>query len=216
MTEGKHYIASMRRNYSNDGLLEKDLKKNPVEQFSLWFEAAKAKGILEPNAMTLSTVTKEKKPAARIVLLKDFTDKGFSFYTNYESRKGKEILENPFGTLLFFWDALERQIRIDGKIEKLSREESEKYFHARPFESQVGAHTSHQSEVIGAREELEARYEVLLKQYKDKTVPMPDYWGGYLLVPETIEFWQGRASRLHDRILYEKTGSSWKIFRLSP
>ncbi|MBP9888355.1 MAG: pyridoxamine 5'-phosphate oxidase [Leptospiraceae bacterium] len=209
-------IAHMRRNYTKDGLLEKDLKTNAIEQFSTWFNDARNSKILEPNAMTLATADKSGLASARIVLLKSFDEKGFIFFTNYESRKGKEIAETKKGTLLFFWDILERQIRIEGKIKKISRQDSQNYFHTRPFESQIGAIASNQSYVLKSRDDLEKRYVDLLQKYKGQTVPMPKHWGGYILEPTKIEFWQGRASRLHDRILYTKKNKTWKIERLSP
>ena len=209
-------IAHMRRNYTKDGLLEKDLNTNAIEQFSTWFNDARNSKILEPNAMTLATADKSGLASARIVLLKSFDEKGFIFFTNYESRKGKEIAETKKGTLLFFWDILERQIRIEGKIKKISRQDSQKYFHTRPFESQIGAIASNQSYVLKSRDDLEKRYVDLLQKYKGQTVPMPKHWGGYILEPTKIEFWQGRASRLHDRILYTKKNKTWKIERLSP
>lgn len=209
-------ISQMRRNYTKDGLLEKDMSKSPLTQFSNWFTEATNSKIIEPNAMTLATSDKSGLASARIVLLKSFDEKGFIFFTNYESRKGKEIAETKKGTLLFFWDILERQIRIEGKIKKISREDSEIYFHSRPFESQIGAIASNQSYAIKSREELENKYSELLQKYKGQTVPMPKHWGGYILEPTKIEFWQGRASRLHDRILYTKKNKTWKIERLSP
>lgn len=209
-------IAQMRRNYTKDGLLEKDLNTNAIEQFSTWFNDARNSKILEPNAMTLATADKSGLASARIVLLKSFDEKGFIFFTNYESRKGKEIAETKKGTLLFFWDILERQIRIEGKIKKISRQDSQNYFHTRPFESQIGAIASNQSYVLKSRDDLEKRYVDLLEKYKGQTVPMPKHWGGYILEPSKVEFWQGRASRLHDRILYTKKNKTWKIERLSP
>lgn len=209
-------IAHMRRNYTKDGLLEKDLSPNAIEQFSAWFDDARNSKIIEPNAMTLATADKSGLASARIVLLKSFDEQGFIFFTNYNSRKGKEIAETKKGTLLFFWDILERQIRIEGKIKKISAKDSQTYFHTRPFESQIGAIASNQSYVIESRGELEKRYSDLLEKFKGKVVPMPKHWGGYILEPSKIEFWQGRASRLHDRILYTKKSKTWKIERLSP
>lgn len=209
-------ISKMRRNYTRDGLLEEDVAKNAIEQFSTWFTETKTSKILEPNAMTLATSDKSGLATARIVLLKSFDENGFIFFTNYESRKGKEIAETKKGTLLFFWDILERQVRIEGKIKKIPREDSETYFHSRPFESQIGALASNQSYVLKSREDLEKKFNELLEKYKGKVVPMPKHWGGYILEPSKIEFWQGRASRLHDRILYTKKNKTWKIERLSP
>jgi len=209
-------IAHMRRNYTRDGLLEKDVSKSAIEQFSNWFKEARNSKVIEPNAMTLATADKSGLASARIVLLKSFDEKGFIFFTNYESRKGKEIAETKKGTLLFFWDILERQIRIEGKIKKIPTKDSEAYFHSRPFESQIGAIASNQSYAIKSRNELEKKYTELLEKYKGQIVPMPKHWGGYILEPTKIEFWQGRASRLHDRILYTKKNKTWKIERLSP
>ncbi len=206
----------MRRNYALGGLIETNIEKSPIDQFSIWFKEALNSKILEANAMTLATADKSGLASARIVLLKSFDEKGFIFFTNYESRKGKEIQETKKGTLLFFWDALERQVRIEGKLKKISTKDSDEYFHSRPFESQVGAIASSQSKVLKSREELEKKYSALLVQYKDKKVPMPKQWGGYILEPSKIEFWQGRPSRLHDRILYSKNKKGWKIERLYP
>jgi pyridoxamine 5'-phosphate oxidase len=171
-------ISKMRRNYTRDGLLEEDVDKNATMQFSKWFTETKNSKILEPNAMTLATSDKSGLATARIVLLKSFDESGFIFFTNYESRKGKEIAETKKGTLLFFWDILERQVRIEGKIKKIPREDSETYFHSRPFESQIGAIASNQSYVLKSREDLEQKYSELLETYKGKTVPMPKHWGG--------------------------------------
>ncbi len=209
-------IDQMRRNYTQNGLLEKDVNKNPIEQFRNWFTEATISKIIEPNAMTLATSDKSGLASARIVLLKSFDEKGFIFFTNYQSRKGKEIAETKKGTLLFFWDILERQIRIEGKIKKIPAKDSETYFHTRPFESQIGAIASNQSFVLKSRKELEKKYADLLEKYKGQIVPMPKHWGGYILEPSKIEFWQGRASRLHDRILYTKKSKTWKMDRLSP
>ncbi|HRG46119.1 MAG TPA: pyridoxamine 5'-phosphate oxidase [Leptospiraceae bacterium] len=209
-------IAHMRRNYTRDGLLEEDLEETAIDQFTNWFTDARKSKIIEPNAMTLATSNKSGLATARIVLLKSFDEKGFIFFTNYKSRKGKEIAETKKGTLLFFWDILERQVRVEGKIKKISVEDSELYFHSRPFESQIGAIASNQSYVLKSRDDLEQKYSELLEAYKGKKVPMPKHWGGYILEPSKIEFWQGRASRLHDRILYTKKNKTWKIERLSP
>jgi pyridoxamine 5'-phosphate oxidase len=209
-------IGSMRRNYLRNELLESTISKNPFEQFQSWFEEAKNSTILEANAMTLSTVTKDGRPSSRVVLLKDIREDGYSFYTNYNSKKGLEIANNPFGSLLFFWDVLEKQVRIDGKIQKLSREEAQIYFNSRPFESKIGAWASNQSESIPNRDFIENKYSDLLEKFKGKEVPMPEYWGGYKLIPDSFEFWQGRPSRLHDRIEYRLVESSWVISRLSP
>ncbi len=210
-------IQNLRQDYHAASLSEKDIKADPILQFENWFNQAADTGIHEPNAMTLATATYNGRPSARIVLLKGFSNNGFEFYTNYLSRKGKEITKNPVGTLLFFWGQMERQIRIEGTIEKMSKAQSERYFHSRPKGSQVGAVASPQSQEISGREVLESKWQQLEAEYADKEVPKPSYWGGYVLKPQLMEFWQGRSSRLHDRIVYKKTDKqNWKIVRLAP
>ena len=210
-------IQHIRNEYSKESLSEKDTDKDPIKQFDKWFTEVLKSEQSEPTAMTLATATTDGRPSARIVLLKGFNGDGFSFYTNYLSRKGKEIAKNPLGALIFFWDTLERQVRVEGTIEKLSREESEKYFHSRPKGSQVGAVVSPQSQEIPDRDGLEKKWQEAEAQYADKEVPKPSHWGGYILRPRLIEFWQGRPSRLHDRILYKKVDNkSWKKVRLAP
>ncbi|MDB5117964.1 MAG: pdxH, partial [Mucilaginibacter sp.] len=190
---------------------------NPIKQFEIWFNEAIEARVLEPNAMTLATATPDGRPSARIVLLKGYNTDGFAFYTNYLSRKGKEITKNPLGALTFFWGELERQVRIEGTIEKLSKEQSERYFHSRPKSSQIGALASPQSQEIADRETLETKMSELEAEYADKEIPKPSFWGGYILKPRLIEFWQGRPSRLHDRILFKKTDNkNWKKVRLAP
>jgi pyridoxamine 5'-phosphate oxidase len=208
--------ANLRREYRIGELVESQIAADAIEQFSRWFAEAQRPDILEPNAMTLATADAAGKPAGRIVLLKGFDERGFVFFTNYTSRKGFELADNPRASLIFFWQPLERQVRIDGNVEKVSREESVAYFRSRPVASQIGAWVSHQSGVIASRDELERREAELKKKFAGGEVPTPDFWGGYRVVPHEIEFWQGRRSRLHDRILYTRNGSGWKIQRLAP
>ena len=207
-------LASLRLNYLLNELVEENVLKNPFKQFEKWFNEALEAQILEPNAMHLATVS-NGKPHGRIVLLKGFDENGFVFYTNYESNKGKEIGETPFASLTFFWGGMERQVRIEGNIVKTSAQESDEYFQSRPHGSQVGAWVSHQSSIV-TRQELEQKQQELEALYANKTIPRPAYWGGYRIIPERIEFWQGRPSRLHDRILFTKVENDWKIDRLSP
>lgn len=211
-------IADLRQNYTLAGLSEADLDSNPIQQFNLWFEQALAADLIEPNAMTLATATADGKPSARIVLLKGVSERGFVFYTNYGSQKGRQLIANPYAALVFHWDKLERQIRIEGKVEKLSSAESLEYFHSRPKASQLGAWTSNQSQVIANREVLEQKLASLQAQYSDEdTIPLPEHWGGFRVVPNRLEFWQGRPSRLHDRLLYDlEADGSWSISRLAP
>lgn len=210
-------LHDLRKDYTLAGLLEADLNKDPIAQFRIWFaEAQEAKGI-EPNAMTLSTADLNGNPSARTVLLKGLDDQGFIFYSNYQSDKGKQLSENPRAELLFYWAELERQVRIRGSVAKLDPASSEAYFRTRPIGNQIGAVVSPQSQVIASRDALDLEYEQLLETYLDGAVPMPDYWGGYRVVPESLEFWQGRKSRLHDRLRYRKgTGGPWIIERLAP
>lgn len=212
----KEMLQSLRQDYRAAELSEKDADKNPIKQFEKWFAAAIDAQLYEPNVMTLATADKNGKPNARIVLLKGFDENGFSFYTNYLSQKGKELKKNPQACLVFFWAELERQVRIEGKIEKLSKEASEKYFHSRPIGSQIGAIVSPQSQIIIDRRILEEKVEELTTQYEGKTIPKPAHWGGYIVKPTAIEFWQGRTSRLHDRIKYDLINGKWKTNRLAP
>ncbi len=197
-------------------LTEPEVNSNPFDQFKIWFEEVLKSDLKEPNAMIVATSTKDGIPSVRTVLLKEFDESGFVFYTNYESEKGKELLENPNAALLFYWGFLERQIRITGKVEKVSREKSAEYFHSRPRESQIGAWASNQSQIIKDREYLQNKFNEFNSKFKDKEIPLPDYWGGFKVVPEKFEFWQGRESRLHDRICYLKENNTWKIVRLAP
>ncbi|WP_020599722.1 pyridoxamine 5'-phosphate oxidase [Spirosoma panaciterrae] len=209
-------ISELRNEYTLNGLDIADVLTDPVAQFRVWFDAALQAKVPEPNAMHVSTVTNEGRPDGRIVLLKDISDDGFTFYTNYESRKGRELSHQPFACLTFFYPELERQIRIEGRVEKVSNEDSDAYFGSRPRGSQIGAWVSHQSEVIGSREVLEIRQRELEAQFAGQAVPRPPYWGGFRVVPDALEFWQGRPSRLHDRIRYRKVDGAWVIERLSP
>lgn len=211
-------IADLRQNYTLAGLSETDLYSEPLEQFKVWFQQALDADLLEPNAMTLATATSDGKPTARIVLLKGVSDGGFVFYTNYESQKGRQLTDNPQAALVFLWDKLERQVRIEGRVEKLTSEESAEYFHSRPKGSQLGALASPQSSVIPNREILERKLAELEEQYSDDaTIPLPSNWGGFRVIPSRVEFWQGRPSRLHDRLVYDlQTDGSWQVNRLAP
>ncbi|MGN8224825.1 pyridoxamine 5'-phosphate oxidase [Gracilimonas sp. BCB1] len=209
-------LQKLREDYSKHSLDESDVHKNPFKQFERWMEEAVEAEVPEPNAMTLATVDANQKPHTRIVLLKGLEDDSFVFYTNYASDKGKELEQNPNASLCFLWLQLERQVRIDGKVEKISKEESEAYFRQRPYKSQLGALASNQSAEVPNREFLEKKFAELEEKYPEGKVPMPETWGGYRLKPEAIEFWQGRRSRLHDRIKYEQVGRKWEIKRLSP
>ncbi len=218
MSKEQILVAKLRQNYHFNTLSEKEAKANPFEQFNTWFEEALNSEIREPNAMTIATVSSDGHPSARIVLLKGYSDKGFIFYTNYESRKGKESAKNPYIAVLFFWDILERQIRIEGKVERLSAETSDNYFNKRPKLSRIGALASPQSQIITDRSIIEKNMQDLTKKYEDmEFVPRPEHWGGYIVVPSMIEFWQGRTSRLHDRLQYRLLDDgSWKMERLAP
>lgn len=217
MSIDKSTIQNLRQDYRSASLSENEVSKNPYHQFEKWFKEALQAEVLEPNAMTLATANKSGIPSARIVLLKEFTEEGFVFYTNYESQKGKEIEGNPYAALIFFWADLERQIRIEGVVEKVSEEESNQYFHSRPKGSQLGALTSPQSQTIPNRAFLEEKLAHLAKEYQDKEVKKPNYWGGYRVIPNRIEFWQGRSNRLHDRIVYSQSkDQTWKFERLAP
>jgi pyridoxamine 5'-phosphate oxidase len=209
-------IASIRKEYTQAALDEKSILKNPFEQFEKWFQEAIESHLVEPTAMIVATADQNNQPFQRTVLLKTFNEDGFVFYTNYESRKSKQIMANPKVSLLFPWYSLERQVAITGSVEKVSTKESLKYFLSRPKGSQLGAWVSHQSEVITSRSILETKLAEMMRKFKDGKIPLPDHWGGYRVVPDSIEFWQGRPNRLHDRMLFEKKENVWKISRLSP
>jgi len=212
----KESIQNLRQDYRSATLAEADVDKNPVVQFGKWFKEALDAQLYEPNVMTLATADRSGKPTARILLLKGFTDEGFVFYTNYASKKGQQLDENPQAAMVFFWAELERQVRIEGTISKVTEEESNAYFHSRPAGSQIGAMASPQSSVIPDREILEERVQELTVAYAEKEIPRPEHWGGYILAPSHIEFWQGRPSRLHDRITYTNENGVWTINRLAP
>ncbi len=209
-------IADLRRNYTQAGLSESDLHPHPIEQFKRWFEQAVAADLLEPNAMTLATVTAEGKPSARVVLLKDCDERGLVFYTNYNSQKGVELQAHPHAALVFLWGDLERQVRIEGKVELVAESEATAYFHSRPASSQLGAWASDQSAIIADRSVLETRLHQLETEYRDREIPKPPHWGGMRVIPQEIEFWQGRPSRLHDRLRYQLVDGKWQIDRLAP
>jgi pyridoxamine 5'-phosphate oxidase len=210
-------LNKLRTDYSGSPLTESAVDPNPFRQFDTWFTEAVASESVMPNAMTLATATAVGVPSARIVLLKQADDSGFVFFTNYLSRKGSELAANPHAGLLFYWAELDRQVRVEGTIAKVSAAESDLYFQTRPRGSQIGAHVSAQSQIIGSREELEKNIAALEAKYKTSDVPRPAQWGGYRLTPTEIEFWQGRASRIHDRLVYTlQTGGAWRIVRLAP
>jgi pyridoxamine 5'-phosphate oxidase len=210
-------IADIRKDYQLQSLLESDIEKNPIDQFSTWWNQAIESQIDEVNAMTLATVDANHKPSARIVLLKDFDKNGFVFFTNYNSKKGLDMLSNKNVALVFFWKELERQVRIEGTVEKVSEDISDAYFNSRPESSRIGAWASPQSTVIPSREILETNFQNYQTEFEKKEINRPQHWGGYIVKSELIEFWQGRSSRLHDRIVYSKDGNEgWNINRLAP
>ena len=209
-------IASAREEYSRGGLTEDDLLPDPIAMFQRWYDDAGDAGIHEPNAMVVATVSADFAPSSRMVLLKGVSDEGFVFYTNTTSRKGSELAGNPRCALLFPWHPLERQVRIDGTATLLPRSAVDAYFDVRPRRSQLGAWASHQSSVVAGREELAAAYDAAEQRYADGDVPTPDEWGGYVVRPEVVEFWQGRPSRMHDRLVYRRAGDGWETVRLAP
>jgi len=209
-------LAQLRENYTKGGIRDEGLPPGPVPMFIRWVDEAIASEVNEPNAMSLATISENGRPNVRIVLLKGIEGNKLEFYTNYLSQKGKELDNNPFAAAAFWWPELERQVRIRGRVEKLAREESEEYFQSRPRESQIGAWVSDQSTPVESREQLREKAESVLKRFDGKDVPTPEFWGGYSIRIEEIEFWQGRPGRLHDRILYTQSGKAWKKERLQP
>ena len=203
-------------NLALEGLDEKTIDRDPIKQFQIWFNDAIAAKLPLPEAMTLATATPEGRPSARMVLLKQVDQDGFVFYTNYRSAKAEQLDANPYAALVFYWAVLDRQVRVEGRVAKTSAQESSEYFRTRPRESQIGAWTSEQSQAIGSREVLEQRARELEALYRDREVERPEHWGGYRVEPERIEFWKSRIGRLHDRILYQRSGSGWTIIRLAP
>ncbi|MFN8670905.1 MAG: pyridoxamine 5'-phosphate oxidase [Candidatus Sericytochromatia bacterium] len=209
-------LHDYRKDYQNAPLLEENIDKNPFKQFEIWFKEAEKAGVYEPNAFNLATCNKNGDPSCRVVLLKEFSEDGFIFFTNYESKKASDILENPNVAINFFWAEIHRQVRISGKVEKISLIKSEEYFRSRPVGSQIGAIASKQSHLLLDRNELDLNYKALEEKYTNEIIPMPNNWGGYIVKPTYFEFWQGRSSRLHDRIVFEKVASNWNISRLYP
>lgn len=210
-------LTVMRKHYQHEGLVEEQLAADPVAQFTRWFHEADEAGVAEPNAMVLSTADAEGRPSSRTVLLKGYDRRGFVFYTNYGSQKGSELSVNPHAALLFPWVAIARQVLVTGRVEKVGRDETAAYFRTRPHGSQLGAWASEQSSPVSSREVLEQRYAELERRYPEgEGVPVPPFWGGYRVVPERVEFWQGRENRLHDRLRYVAEGGGWRVERLCP
>ena len=216
MSNWKEEIASHHHQFEAGPLNESDVDKDPVMQFEKWFGTAMEQKVPEQNSFTLCTATRNGVPSARIVLLKGVDTKGFIFFTNYESRKGKELEENPVASMNFYWPSLHRQIRIEGIVEKVTEKESKEYFHSRPKASQAGAWVSPQSRPIASREELDKQHTAFLKKHESIEIPAPEHWGGYRIAPRHFEFWQGRENRLHDRIAYTWENGKWKIYRMAP
>jgi pyridoxamine 5'-phosphate oxidase len=210
------YVASLRHDYVTQGLRRSELDPDPLKQFAAWFTAAVESGIRDVNAMALATAAADGRPSVRIVLLKGFGQEGFTFFSNYDSQKGRELAANPYAELVIYWPQLERQVRVRGTVEKASREESQRYFHSRPVGSQLGAWVSRQSEVIDGRRVLDARLAEMTERFSAGEIPLPPHWGGYRLTPDTLEFWQGRPNRLHDRFRYSRSADGWEMERLAP
>jgi len=211
----RNELADLRREFSSKGLAETEVDRDPIAQFSRWMNEALVSEIPDANAFTLATVGEDGRPDARVVLLKYYGESGFAFFTNYESKKGRDLENNPYAVLHFFWPQLDRQVGIYGRVEKTTREEAEIYFDSRPVDSRIGAWASNQSRIIESREFLERRFEEFKAKFGDD-VPLPDYWGGYRLTPDRFEFWQGRQNRLHDRLCYILSSGHWLVQRLSP
>lgn len=209
-------LRQMRQEYAAGSLNENEMASDPIQEFEQWMDAAINAGLSEPNAMIIATATPDGKPSARVVLLKEFNQEGFVFFTNYNSRKGKELKQNPSAAILFDWHDIERQVRIEGMVEKISEEASDEYFNSRPESAKIGAWASPQSRIIKDRDELEKLQEEIEDQFDDLPVHRPSHWGGYLVRPTSIEFWQGRPNRMHDRIVYYKTEDGWTMHRLAP
>lgn len=209
-------IADIRTEYQRHALSEHDVADDPIVQFTTWFEEARKADVIEPNAMCLATATPDAYPSSRMVLLKGVDARGFVFYTDYRSRKGIELADNPCASLCFFWGELERQVRINGAVQRVGRAEADEYFQSRPLPSRIGAWTSSQSSVLESREVLESQMALNEERFRDGAVPLPEHWGGFRVVPEEIEFWQGRRSRLHDRVQFRREAGLWVKRRLSP
>jgi len=209
-------LHKMRQEYKGGSLNEKQMSADPIQEFGIWLDEAIAANIIEPNAMTVASATVDGRPSARVILLKEVNDEGFVFFTNYMSRKGKELNDNPFAALVFDWHDIERQVRVEGNVEKLSEKDSDEYFYLRPESAKVGAWASPQSKIVKDRDELEKLEEEIEIQFEDIPVHRPNHWGGYIVKPYTVEFWQGRPNRMHDRIVYYKTEEGWTMHRLAP